>query len=131
MAGPDGIVVAVESSPSLIERALASIRKQHRYLLDTRRVVFVEDSGARGWSYYAPYDAIHVGGAVRAVPEEMTAQLMRGGRLVIPVGTGKDDQQLFTVDKTTTGEIRQQAVMTVTFAPLVPDDEEQTASTTA
>ncbi|CAG0925815.1 unnamed protein product, partial [Notodromas monacha] len=58
MAGVDGITIAIESTPAMIDRATNCISKHHKYLLDTRRIVFVQDCGSKGWNYYGPYDAI-------------------------------------------------------------------------
>jgi protein-L-isoaspartate(D-aspartate) O-methyltransferase len=58
--------------------------------------------GSVGLPEFAPYDAIVVAAAARHVPKQLVEQLRVGGRLVIPVGTGKL-QVLTVVTKTETG----------------------------
>jgi protein-L-isoaspartate(D-aspartate) O-methyltransferase len=43
--------------------------------------------GTLGWPSEAPFCAILVSAAVPAVPESLLAQLVQGGRMVIPVGS--------------------------------------------
>lgn len=50
--------------------------------------------GTQGWRAYAPFDGIIVTAGAPVVPDELTAQLADGGRLIIPVGDDKGQQML-------------------------------------
>jgi len=43
--------------------------------------------GTEGWPEAAPFDAIMVTAGAPQIPESLVAQLMEGGRMVIPVGS--------------------------------------------
>jgi len=53
--------------------------------------------GTLGWPEKAPYDAIVFAAAAPKVPEPLLAQLAIGGRLVGPVGSNPEVQQLIRV----------------------------------
>ena len=74
--------------------------------------------GTWGWESYAPYEAIIVTAAAPEVPQALLQQLALGGRLVIPVGTRHDTQQLLTLVRTVEG-VKQQKLEDVVFVPLV------------
>lgn len=71
-----------------------------------------------GWEEEAPFDAIIVTAGAPAVPEVLTDQLAPGGRLVIPVGTDSN-QQLFTITKSTDGELQYDSSVECRFVPLI------------
>src|SRR5207302_7126593 len=54
--------------------------------------------GYQGWAEVAPFDAIIVTCAPDKVPPPLTQQLKEGGRMVVPVGNGLD-QQLYLLEK--------------------------------
>jgi protein-L-isoaspartate(D-aspartate) O-methyltransferase len=71
--------------------------------------------GYRGWPEEAPFDAILVAAAAPTVPEALVEQLAPGGRLVIPVGEGY--QQLEVYVKTESG-LERKALFPVRFVPM-------------
>ncbi|MBW4056033.1 MAG: protein-L-isoaspartate(D-aspartate) O-methyltransferase [Proteobacteria bacterium] len=71
-----------------------------------------------GWEEEAPFDAIIVTAGAPEVPEILTDQLAPGGRLVIPVGAGPD-QQLITIIKSQDGELHRESSVTCRFVPLI------------
>ena len=73
--------------------------------------------GYQGWPDVAPFDAIIVTCAPDKVPPPLTQQLKDNGRMIIPVGTGMD-QQLFLLEKKN-GELAQTAILPVRFVPMV------------
>lgn len=77
--------------------------------------------GSQGWPEHAPYDAIVVAAAPRAIPPALIEQLAPGGRLVIPVGTARK-QHLTVVEKLQDGSLREMRVAPVSFVPLVDGD---------
>ncbi len=76
--------------------------------------------GYQGWPEKGPFDAIVVTAAAPRVPEALLAQLKPGGRMVIPVGASRDEQDLLLIVKTAAGKIEQKKMLPVRFVPLVP-----------
>ena len=75
------------------------------------------DDGTVGWSEEAPFDAIMVTAATRALPEALLEQLSDGGRLVIPVGPA-GAQELKVVERCGDGW-QQETLDYVRFVPLL------------
>jgi len=75
--------------------------------------------GSDGWPEYGPYDAILVTAAAADVPAALLAQLVPGGRLLIPVGNAAR-QELLSIRKTAEGMVREHVEL-VNFVPLVQD----------
>jgi protein-L-isoaspartate(D-aspartate) O-methyltransferase len=73
--------------------------------------------GFQGWPDVAPFDAIIVTCAPDKVPPPLTAQLKDGGRMIVPVGSGID-QQLYLLEKKN-GELAQTAILPVRFVPMM------------
>ena len=93
-------------------------RAKERLLeLKLRNVVFRWGDGWEGWPALASYHGIMVTAAAPDVPPALLEQLAPGGRLVIPVGTG-DEQQLLLIVRETDG-FRRQVLETVRFVPLL------------
>jgi protein-L-isoaspartate(D-aspartate) O-methyltransferase len=72
--------------------------------------------GYRGWPELAPFDAIIVTCAPDKVPPPLTQQLKDGGRMVIPVGNGMD-QQLHLLEKKG-GQLAERAILPVRFVQM-------------
>src|SRR6266436_129175 len=73
--------------------------------------------GYQGWPEVAPFDAIIVTCAPDKVPQPLTQQLKEGGRMIIPVGSGMMDQQLYLLEKKN-GELAQRAILPVRFVEM-------------
>src|SRR5438270_12744493 len=73
--------------------------------------------GFQGWPEVAPFDAIIVTCAPDKVPQPLTQQLKEGGRMIIPVGSGIMDQQLYLLEKKN-GELAQRAILPVRFVQM-------------
>lgn len=71
--------------------------------------------GYRGWPQQAPFDAIMVTAAPDHVPEPLVDQLAPGGRMILPVGEGR--QQLVLIEKSEQGVTRR-SVLDVRFVPM-------------
>jgi protein-L-isoaspartate(D-aspartate) O-methyltransferase len=85
--------------------------------LGYRNVTCVVGDGWRGLPRQAPFDAINVAAATGdQVPPELTRQLAPGGRLVAPVGIGR--QRLTRVRRTDRGFVAE-GLDPVRFVPLV------------
>ena len=105
-------VFSVERIQSLQERA-----KERLLELDLRNVVFRWGDGWDGWSALAPYNGIIVTAAASEVPQALLDQLAPGGRLVIPVGAGDEQQLLLIVNEG--GHFSRQILDSVRFVPLL------------
>ena len=72
--------------------ALAA-QAERRLARENDSTVFIHvGDGSQGWAAAAPYDAIVVAAAAPEVPPPLRVQLKAGGRLVLPIKRGKDDQ---------------------------------------
>jgi len=74
--------------------------------------------GYAGWPEHAPFDRIIVTAAAPHVPQPLVDQLRPGGRMVIPVGAG-EDEQLMLIAKDARGRVSRRAILPVRFVPLV------------
>lgn len=75
-----GHVFAVERFRRLTEEGRARMAR-----LGISNVSISHGDGLEGWAEQGPFDAIVLAGAVEAVPEGLTAQLVREGRLIVPL----------------------------------------------
>ncbi len=73
--------------------------------------------GTFGWPEQAPFDAIIVSAAGPRLPPTLMEQLAPGGRLVMPLGTERD-QKLVRVTRTGQGEFAREDLIHVRFVPL-------------
>ncbi|QEY58485.1 protein-L-isoaspartate(D-aspartate) O-methyltransferase [Pseudomonas sp. C27(2019)] len=105
-------VFTVERIQSLQERA-----KEQLAELNLRNVVYRWGDGWDGWNALAPYNGIIVTAGAKDVPPALLDQLAPGGRLVIPVGEG-DDQQLLLIVREEEGFVHR-VIEGVRFVPLL------------
>jgi protein-L-isoaspartate(D-aspartate) O-methyltransferase len=105
-------VVTIERVPELAERARATLDEA-----GYGGVQIVVGDGTLGVPERAPFDAIAVAAAAPAVPAALYEQLALGGRLVVPVGTVRD-QWLEVVQRGAGGPVRHRTVP-CRFVPLL------------
>lgn len=74
--------------------------------------------GYAGWPEAAPFDGIVVTAAPDHVPAALVAQLVPGGRLVIPVGSQTAGQDLLVISKDADGSTTTRRTIAVRFVPL-------------
>ncbi len=112
-----GRVYTIERHAELAELARETLAE-----LEIANVeVFIGD-GSAGLPAHAPYDAINVAAATGdAVPDALEAQLALGGRLVAPVGEGR--QRLMLAWRGLDG-VRRHRLESVKFVPLVRGEPE-------
>jgi protein-L-isoaspartate(D-aspartate) O-methyltransferase len=79
--------------------------------------------GYYGWKAGAPYDAIIVTAVATHVPPPLLAQLEPGGRMILPVGTRFNVQQLVLAEKDAEGRVTTRQILPVAFVPLTGDHD--------
>jgi protein-L-isoaspartate(D-aspartate) O-methyltransferase len=75
--------------------------------------------GSLGWPEHAPYDAISVTAGGPGVPRALLDQLAPGGRLVMPVGEGRELQKLVRLTRQPDGSFSSEDLEDVRFVPLI------------
>jgi protein-L-isoaspartate(D-aspartate) O-methyltransferase len=108
-----GTVFTIERIASLSEAAQALLTS-----LGYSNACASIGDGTLGWPEHAPYDAIIVTAAAPAVPPSLEAQLVDGGRLIVPVGT-TDSQTLLRVTKRSGKATTTEVIESVRFVPLL------------
>lgn len=105
-------VWSIERWPDLAETARANLERQ-----GVRNAEVVIGDGTEGLSDHAPFDAIVVSAAFPSVPEPLSEQLVTGGRIVHPVGSGgHEDVMLF--ERTGGGLVRRRSLTGARFVRL-------------
>eukprot|EP00903_Cladosiphon_okamuranus_P001609 g1607.t1 len=107
-------VVSVERLPELAELARKNLRASG---YDSVEVLCSD--GTLGCPEKAPFDAIAVAAGAPAVPEPLKRQLKIGGRLVIPVGPSRHQQDLVRVRRISEDNFRTDTLGAVSYVPLV------------
>ncbi|MFO7828410.1 MAG: protein-L-isoaspartate(D-aspartate) O-methyltransferase [Bacteroidales bacterium] len=103
-----------------IIESLGSRAKQLLKDLKYQNIQFKIGDGYKGWSEYAPFDAIIVTCAPTDIPKPLKSQLKEGGRMIIPVG-GSIVQELALLEKKG-GKLKKKVVAPVRFVPMVRQD---------
>jgi len=106
-------VHSVEVIPELARHASEVLAAEQCYNVSLRT-----GNGALGWPEEAPFDAIIVTAAAPQIPPALIEQLASNGRMVIPVGEPRSEQDLLLLRKNAEGEVTQRSVLPVAFVPL-------------
>lgn len=109
-----GEVYTVERIEHLAERALETLRS-----LNYLNVQVLCGDGTCGWPEHAPFDAIIVAAGGPRIPEPLKSQLKIGGRMVIPVGTSIDSQELVRITRVSETKFKTEDIADVRFVPLI------------
>ena len=110
-------VYSVEIVGPLVEMARQTLGR-----LGYKNAHVLQGDGYRGWPEHAPFDAIIVTCAPDKIPPELVGQLKDGGRMIVPVGGGMN-QELVLLRKH--GEkIEKQSVLPVRFVPMTGEAED-------
>ena len=102
-----------------IFRALAEEARGRLSRLGYRNVAVRHGDGYAGWPEAAPFDAIVVTAGADSIPPALIDQLAPGGRLVMPVGDPRVDQELVLVEKDASGRVASRSLLPVRFVPLL------------
>ena len=87
--------------------------------LGYRRVRVHTGDGTQGWPPAAPYDAVLVSAGAAHLPEPLVAQLVVGGRLVVPLDSAEGWQRLYRLRRLKPGRWARDDLGGVRFVPLV------------
>jgi protein-L-isoaspartate(D-aspartate) O-methyltransferase len=113
-----GEVHTIERIPELADYARAALAAAGYDNVE----VHVGD-GSRGLPELAPFDAIAVAAAASQVPEALWEQLEDGGRIVLPLKTGRRAQNLCILQRTPQGP-RLLTALPARYVPLISDRDE-------
>ena len=99
-----------------IVKPLAELARQTLQRLGYDKASVRYGDGHEGWPEHAPFDAIIVTCAPDRIPPALIEQLRDGGRMIIPVGSGME-QDLILLRKNG-DQIEQQSILPVRFVPM-------------
>lgn len=102
-------VYTIEVAPGLAAQAAARLSELGYANVETR-----SGDGYAGWPKAAPFDAILVTAGADDIPPPLLDQLKPGGRMIIPLGWGFD-QDLSLVTKADSGEVTCERLFPVSF----------------
>ena len=104
-------VYSIERLAGLLSKARVRLRE-----LGIRNIKLRHGDGRHGLKDGGPFDAIVMAAAATHIPEALAAQLVEGGRLVLPLGTR--EQRLVLVERGHDG-FSQSVLDDVNFVPLI------------
>lgn len=107
-----GTLYSVERIKPLQDKARERLR-----LLNIGNVQLRHADGSLGWPEQAPFEGIIVTAAPPEVPHELLMQLAEGGRMIIPVGQG--EQQELQLIRRKNSEFSMEVIEAVRFVPLL------------
>lgn len=107
-----------------IRKALADSAAKRLKDLGYRNVKVKYADGYKGWTEYAPFDAIIITAAANHIPPLLIKQLKEGGRLIIPLGSTVYYQTLTLVTKQK-GDLDVQQLGSVVFVPMTGEAEKK------
>jgi protein-L-isoaspartate(D-aspartate) O-methyltransferase len=108
-----GCVYTIERIPALADAARAALTAA-----GYERVSVHVGDGSLGLPAHAPYDAIAVAAAAPKLPAALWQQLREGGRIAVPLRSGRGRQHLCVLERTPSGP-RLVAAVPARFVPLV------------
>jgi len=98
---------------------LAQVAARRLDDLGLKNVSVRHGDGSLGWPEHAPYDVIVVAAGGPGVPRALLDQLAPGGRLVMPVGEGRELQKLVRLTRQRDGSLASEDLGDVRFVPLI------------
>jgi protein-L-isoaspartate(D-aspartate) O-methyltransferase len=111
-------VYTIEIIEPLAKTAEAALQR-----LGYKNVHVKVGDGYKGWPENAPFDAVTVTCAPDHVPQPLNDQLKEGGRMIIPVGRGFE-QELYLLEKQN-GQLQRRAVLPVRFVPMTGEAQKK------
>lgn len=115
------VLSRIVSQVYTVERhsSLARLATWRLHRLGFRNVRVHTGDGSGGWIDHAPFDGILVSAGAPFVPDALRHQLAVGGRLVIPVGPSRSQQELLCIERRGASEWVEHGLGEVRFVPLV------------
>jgi protein-L-isoaspartate(D-aspartate) O-methyltransferase len=107
-----GTVYTIERISELSNRARLTLSK-----MGYKNIRYKIDDGSVGWKDYAPYDRIIVTAASEFMPTALQTQLVKNGKIVVPIGKG--DVQVLTLGVYNGIRLIQRKLFDCAFVPLV------------
>ncbi len=117
MMNDKGCVVGIEHMKELYDLGKENISKNHKDLIDNKKIELILGDGRQGYKAKAPYKCIHVGAGSEQIPIELFNQLEIGGRLLIPLGPS-GNQYIHFIDKTSETTYNDTKGWSVCYVPL-------------
>ncbi|MBN2427574.1 MAG: protein-L-isoaspartate(D-aspartate) O-methyltransferase [Deltaproteobacteria bacterium] len=114
------VLASIVSKVYSIERN-ANLARRARLIFDRtgiRNVIVKVGDGCLGWEEESPFDGILVTAGAPAVVDTLKYQLAVGGRLIIPVGPGRE-QVLKCLTRSGENEFQEEDLVRCRFVPLV------------
>jgi len=108
-------VFTIEIIPRLAQRAKGLLEN-----LGYDNIRCQTGDGYRGWPEHAPFDAIIVTCAPTQIPKPLEAQLIEGGRMIIPVGQPSAQELVLLLKQN--GKLIRKSVIPVRFVPMLKSD---------
>jgi protein-L-isoaspartate(D-aspartate) O-methyltransferase len=105
-------VYSIEIVATLAKRAAQRFK-----LLGYENIRTRSGDGYQGWPEAAPFDGIIITAATAAVPPPLLEQLKPGGRLIVPLDAGFD-QELTLFEKDAAGSVDRRKLLPVAFVPM-------------
>jgi protein-L-isoaspartate(D-aspartate) O-methyltransferase len=107
-----------------IERfaSLAASAAERLAALGYGQVQVRQGDGTLGWPEHAPFDAILVSASGPHVPPALKTQLTIGGRLVMPVGRDREQQELLRLTRVAESRFSTRRLGGVRFVPLIGEE---------
>jgi len=97
--GRKGKVYGIDIYSDLVEMTRTNMMKADADLLTSGTVTLQAANGWQGLPDAAPFDAIHVGAAAAAFPQQLALQLKVGGVLIVPIGPQQGAQALYKIER--------------------------------
>lgn len=99
---------------------LGMMAKERLNILGYENIHAKVSDGYHGWEEHGPFDAIIVTAAAEEIPQPLLDQLAEGGKMIIPVGSQFEIQNLVLITKKN-GQIKQKKSFGVRFVPFTRD----------
>jgi protein-L-isoaspartate(D-aspartate) O-methyltransferase len=118
------VLSEIASEVYTVER-IGKLADEAKAALKAARCVNVQvlhGDGTLGWPEHAPFDAIVVSAGGPQVPESLKPQLRIGGRLVMPVGSDRTNQDLVRVSRLSETKFKTEQIADVRFVPLIGEE---------
>ena len=71
VVGKEGKVYMVDHLQQVLDFAMNNIKKGNVHIIKQKRIVPILRDGRKGIPDFAPYDIIHIGGAINSMPQEI------------------------------------------------------------